>query len=54
MVGGRFYVLYVDFQKEFDGLLHHDLFSVLHKVGVRGKILRAMIYMYSNYEVLSE
>ena len=46
--GGRFYVLYVDFQKAFDGLVHHNLFTCLHKNGVKGKILRVLISMYTN------
>jgi len=36
--GGRFYVLYVDFQKAFDGLVHHNIFTGLYKNGVKGKI----------------
>ena len=45
--GGRFYVLYVDFQKAFDGLIHHKLFTCLHKNGVKGNLFRVLISMYT-------
>ena len=36
--GGRFYVLYVDFQKAFDSLVHYKLFSSLAGKGMTGKV----------------
>lgn len=46
--GGRFYVLYVDFKKAFDGLIHHKLFASLHRKGVQGNLFKILISMYSN------
>ena len=48
--GGRFYVLYVDFQRAFDGLLHHKLFENLQNIGCKGKLLKILIAMYSNLQ----
>ena len=45
--GGRFYVLYVDFKKAFDSLLHFKLFSNLADKGMNGKVLTVLISMYS-------
>ena len=38
----------VDFQKAFDGLVHHNLFTCLHKNGVKEKIFCVLISMYTN------
>ena len=40
--GGRFYCLYVDFQKAFDKVEHKQLFKSLTKKGIHGKFLRAV------------
>jgi len=45
---GRFYVLYVDFKKAFDSLVHFKLFNVLIKNGIQGKLLNILISMYSS------
>ena len=45
--GGRFYVLYVDFQKAFDSLVHFKLFTNLAGKGMNGKILTVLRSMYS-------
>ena len=45
--GGRFYVLYVDFKKAFDGLIHQNLFSSINKIGVKGKLFQVLVSMYS-------
>ena len=45
--GGRFYCLYVDFQKAFDKVEHEQLFKSLTKKGIHGKFLRAVKSMYS-------
>ena len=44
---GRFYVLYVDFQKAFDSLVHHKLFTILKNKGLKGKLVNVIISMYS-------
>ena len=46
--GGRFYVLYVDFEKAFDSILHYKLFNCLHNVGFKGKLCKVLVSMYSN------
>ena len=46
--GGRFYVLYVDFKKAFDSLIHFNLFTCLKNIGVNGKVLRILVSLYSN------
>ena len=46
--GGRFYVLYVDFEKAFDSIPHYKLFSCLHNVGFKGKLYKVLVSMYSN------
>ena len=46
--GGRFYCLYVDFQKTFDKVEHEQLFKSLMKKGIHGKFLRTVKSMYSN------
>ena len=46
--GGRFYVLYVDFEKVFDSIPHHKLFTCLHNVGFKGKLYKVLVSMYSN------
>ena len=46
--GGRFYVLYVDFKKAFDSLVHDKMFEVLLKRGLSGKIFNVLLSMYSN------
>jgi len=46
--GGRFYVLYVDFQKAFDSLIIHKLITTMCKNGVRGKLFQVLKSMYSN------
>ena len=45
--GGRFYVLYVDFQKAFDSLVHYKLFSSLAGKGMTGKVFNVLLSMYS-------
>ena len=35
--GGRFYVLYIDFQKAFDSEDHYKVFTCLNKKGITGK-----------------
>ena len=46
--GGRFYVLYVDFKKAFDSLVHFKLFTSLYAKGMNGKILIVLQSMYAN------
>jgi hypothetical protein len=46
--GGRFYVLYVDFQKAFDTLNHTKLFTCLNKKGIQGNLFRILVSMYAN------
>ena len=46
--GGRFYVLYVDFKKAFDSIVHDQLFNILLKRGLRGKMFYILLDMYSN------
>ena len=46
--GGRFYVLYIDFQKAFDSLDHYKVFSCLNKKGITGKFFGTLVVMYSN------
>ena len=46
--GGRFYCLYVDFQKAFDKVQHQKLFISLLKKGIHGNYLRILKAMYSN------
>ena len=48
--GGRFYCLYVDFQKAFDKVEHEQLFKSLMKKGIHGKFLRTVKSMYSNLQ----
>ena len=45
---GRLYVLYVDFTKAFDNILHPKLFSSLLDKGINGSFLRALRAMYRN------
>ena len=45
--GGRFYVLFIDFQKVFDCINHLNLFTSLKQKGLNGKILQILISMYS-------
>ena len=45
---GRFYCLYVDFQKTFDTVEHEQLFKSLMKKGVHGNFLRTVKSLYSN------
>ena len=45
--GGRFYVLFIDFQKAFDSINHLNLFTSLKQKGLNGKILQILISMYS-------
>jgi len=44
----RIYVLYVDFSKAFDNLLHNKLFACLMNKDINGKFLNALRSMYSN------
>ena len=46
--GGRFYCLYVDFQKAFDKIQHQKLFISLLQKGIHGKYLRILKAMYSS------
>ena len=46
--GGRFYCLYVDFQKAFDKLQHQKLFVSLLQKGTHGKFLNILKAMHSN------
>ena len=45
---GRFYCLYVDFQKAFDKIQHQKLFVSLLQKGVHGQFLNILKAMYSN------
>ena len=45
---GRFYVLYVDFQKLFDSIVHNKLFSTLHSMALHANIFKLLLSMYSN------
>ena len=51
--GGRFYVLYADFQKAFDGLFHHSLFTCLHQIGLNENILRVLLSTKHTFMYLS-
>ena len=46
--GGRFYVLYVDFKKAFDSVVHQNLFNCLKNIGVSSKMLKILLSIYSN------
>ena len=46
--GGKSYVLYVDFKKAFDSVVHHNLFSCLKNIGVSSKMLKILLSIYSN------
>ena len=46
--GGRFYCLYVDFQKAFDKIQHQKLFVSLLQKGIHGKYLAILKAVYSN------
>ena len=48
--GGRFYVLYVDFQKAFDSLVHYNLFRSLINKGIKGNFIKVLIVMYSKLQ----
>ena len=45
---GRLYVLYVDFTKAFDNILHPKLFSCLLDKGINGRFFRALRAMSCN------
>ena len=45
--GGRFYVLYVDFRRAFDSLVHDKLLSILFKRGLQRKMFNVLLSMYS-------
>ena len=45
--GDRLYVLYVDFLKAFDSLVHHKLFTCFMRKGIQGNVLRVLTSMYS-------
>ena len=45
---GRLYVLYVDFTKAFDNILHPKLFSCLLDKGINRRFFRALCAMYCN------
>ena len=47
---GRVYVLYVDFQKAFDSLVHVRMFHSLLKAGANGQIIKVLISMYSKLD----
>ena len=49
--GGRFYVLYVDFQKAFDSLVHYNVFKSLINKGIKGNFIKVFISMYSKLQV---
>ena len=46
-VGGRFYVLVVDFQKAFDTINHFKLFSTKSRQRLNGNLLMILVSMYS-------
>ena len=49
--GGRFYCIYIDFQKAFDKIRQNSLFRSLKQTGVNvnGKFYRFLKFSYSNH-----
>ena len=45
---GRFYVIFVDFAKAFDGLPHQHIIFRLMNIGIHGKCLKVLKSMYKN------
>ena len=43
---GRFYVLFIDFEKAFDNISHKKLFESLSSKGVNGKFLNILLEIY--------
>jgi hypothetical protein len=44
---GRFYVLYIDFKKAFDSLVHYNIFKNILSKDANGKLIKVLISMYS-------
>ena len=47
---GRLYVLYVDFQRAFDCLVHYKLVSNMLSKGANGNLIRLLMSMYEKLE----
>ena len=47
---GRCYVLYVDFQRAFDCLVHYKLVSNMISKGANGNLIRLLMSMYEKLE----
>ena len=41
---GRFYVLFVDFQKAFDSIVHEKLFQVPFEKDLKGKVFNVLLF----------
>ena len=51
---GRCYVLYVDFQKAFDCLVHYKIVSNMISKGANGNLIRLLMSMYEKPRIWSK
>ena len=45
---GRFYCIFIDYEKAFDKVKHNELWKALERINVHGNFLRILKSIYSN------